>query len=136
MGDVRLPGVKSKPQVREVYRALRAERLTYDRKDPQPGDLVFFHNTVDANGDGRQNDWYSLVGVVEEVRGDGTIAFILPVDGEISRRVMNLKHPEARRLETSGPILNDVLRQKRLDDPPYAQYLAGELYAGFAALPN
>ena len=136
VGDVRLPGVKSKPLVRDVYRALRSQHLTYDRKDPQPGDLVFFHNTVDANEDGRQNDWYSLVGVVEAVGEDGTIALILPLDGEVSRRVMNLRHPEARRLESSGAVLNDVLRQKRLDDPPYAQYLAGELYAGFAALPR
>lgn len=136
VGDIRLSGLDAEPTIRDVYRALRAQQLTYDRSTPQPGDLVFFHNTEDTNGDGRQNDWYSLVGVVEAVEEGGTVTLILPVEGEVARRAMNLERPEVRRMEASGAILNDVLRQKRLDDPAYTQYLAGELYAGFAALPE
>lgn len=134
-GDIRLSGIKSKPSIREVYRALQTKKLTYDRNDPAVGDLVFFHNTEDQNRDGRQNDWYSLVGVVEEAKPDGTITVILPVGAEIVRKVMNLRMPEVRRADTGGAIVNDVLRKKRLDDPPYTQYLTGELFAGFAAVP-
>jgi len=136
VGEVRLAGIGGEPELRDVYRALRSQALTYDRSAPQPGDLVFFHNTADDNGDGRQNDWYSLAGVVESVDGEGTITVILPVEGEVGRRSLNLDRPEVRRLESTGAVLNDVLRTKRLDDPPYTQYLAGELYAGFAALPD
>lgn len=136
VGDVRLEGLGGEPEIRDVYRSLRARALTYDRAEPQPGDLVFFHNTVDENEDGRQNDWYSLAGVVESVDGSATVTVILPIEGEVTRRVMNLDRPEVRRAEGGGAVLNDVLRTKRLDDPPYTQYLAGELYAGFAALPE
>ncbi|MEM1348152.1 MAG: hypothetical protein AAGI01_06335, partial [Myxococcota bacterium] len=31
------------------------------------GDIVFFHNTADLNGDGRNNDWYTHVGLVRSV---------------------------------------------------------------------
>ncbi len=134
-GDVRLSGISAKPSIRDVFRALQAQHLTYDRSEPAAGDLVFFHNTEDQNRDGRQNDWYSLAGVVETVAADGTVTAILPSGGAIVRRVMNLRTPEIRRAGETGPIVNDVLRKKRLDDPPYTQYLAGELYAGFAAVP-
>lgn len=42
--------------------------------------------------------------------------------------------PEVRRDESAGVTLNSVLRSKRMSDPEYTQYLAGELFAGFASL--
>lgn len=128
-------GVAGKPPLDEVYRALKARALTFNDKQPKPGDLVFFHNTDDANRDGRPNDWYTLGGVVEGVAPDGTVTVIVPDAGEICRRVMNPAKPDVYRDGASGPVVNDILRPKRLDDAPATQYLAGTLFAGFATLP-
>ena len=135
-GAVRLEGVGARPSIRDVFRALQASRRTYDRNDPVPGDLVFFHNTHESQGGGSGNHWYSLVGVVETVASSGTITVIVPWRGEVVRRSMNLGQPEVWRVASDGPVLNDVLREKKLGDSPNNQYLAGELYAGFAALPD
>lgn len=120
--------------LRDLYKHLKAKGLTYDGETPLPGDLVFFHNTADTNGDGRNNDWYSLCGVVKSVDEDGTVAFIAVVRGEVQELLMNLGRPEVRRDESKAAYLNSFLRPKSLTDPEYTQYLAGELYAGFATV--
>ena len=51
----------------------------------QAGDLVFFDNTWDADGDGVDNDPFTHVGVVEKVESDGTIVFISRVSEAIKR---------------------------------------------------
>jgi hypothetical protein len=113
---------------------LRKAGKVYDKEIPNAGDLVFFHNTSDRNKDHRNNDWYSMIGIVEKVDDDGSVTFITFSFGQVKRFVMNLYHPQVRREEKTGKVLNDFLRIKRLDDPEYTQYLSGELYAGFGAL--
>ena len=120
--------------LRDLYKHLKAKGLAYDGESPLPGDLVFFHNTADANGDGRNNDWYSLCGVVKTVDEHGTVTFIAVVRGEVQELVLNLGRPEVRRDESRGAYLNSFLRSKSLSDPEYTQYLGGELYAGFASV--
>ena len=99
----------------------------------QPGDLVFFHNTWDANRDGRHNDLWTHVGVVERVRSDGTIVFISRVSRGIERYRVNLQAPNQHR-RSAGPILNDFMRRKRQRDPSHTQYLTGQLFASFGTL--
>src|SRR6185295_14964882 len=41
----------------------------------RPGDLVFFNNTWDYNGDGVVNDRLTHVGIVERQERDGTVIF-------------------------------------------------------------
>lgn len=120
--------------LRDLYKHLKAKGLTYDGESPLPGDLVFFHNSADRNGDGRNNDWYSLCGVIKDVDEGGSVTFIAVVRGEVQELVMNLGRPEVRRDERSNTYLNSFLRSKNLSDPEYTQYLAGELYAGFASV--
>ena len=98
---IELPRVGADSDLRDIYRAFKARRLTHDR-NPQPGDLVFFHNTEDADGDGRQNDWYTLAGVVEAVDPDGTVTLIAPVRGEVVRRVVTVSRPQEHRDSESG----------------------------------
>lgn len=134
VSGVELPVEYGDNYLRDVYKHLKAKGLAYDGEAPSPGDLVFFHNTEDKNGDGRNNDWYSLCGVVKGLDDSGSVVLIAVVRGEVQELVMNLGRPEVRRDERSSAYLNSFLRTKSLSDPEYTQYLAGELYAGFASV--
>ena len=113
-----------------MYRTCRAEGETFQSGDANIGDLVFFHNTYDANDDGRNNDWYTLVGVIEHIDSDGTITFLAYLGGQVRSLKMNLEHLDQHQ-RTDGQVTNSRLRKKDSDDPPFTQYLAGQLFAGF-----
>lgn len=99
----------------------------------RPGDLVFFHDTWDRNGDGRLNDPLTHVGIVERVEADGTVLFISRVSRGVQRYRMNLAAPHTHRAP-DGRVLNDYMRRKRSSDPSRTRYLSGELFAGFGTL--
>src|SRR5205823_780882 len=94
-----------------------------------------FDNTWDLNRDGRVNDLFTHVGVVERVEDDGTVIFLSRVSEGIERYRMNLNYPEIHRA-SSGVILNDYMRRKRFRDPAVTHYLTGELFAYFGTLPD
>ncbi|HLZ32567.1 MAG TPA: CHAP domain-containing protein [Nitrospira sp.] len=96
----------------------------------RPGDLVFFDNTWDYNGDGILNDPLTHVGIVERQEPDGTVVFISRVAGAIERYRMNLALPQIHKTE-KGRILNDYIRRKDPGDHPDTGYLTGQLFAGF-----
>ena len=94
------------------------------------GDLVFFDNTWDFNGDGLVNDPLTHVGIVETVEHDGTIVFISRVAGAIERYRMNVAQPHVHRTAV-GRLLNDYMRRKHWRDGEQTAYLTGELFAAF-----
>ncbi|MCP9456053.1 MAG: CHAP domain-containing protein [Nitrospira sp.] len=98
-----------------------------------PGDLVFFHNTWDFNGDGLPNDPLTHVGVVEQVEEDGTVTFVSWVSSGVERYRMNLRHPNVHKSK-NGRLLNDYLRRKTLEDSPATRYLSGQLFAAFGTV--
>ena len=95
---------------------------------PMPGDLVFFRNTYDRNRDGRRNDGLTHVGIVEAVDDDGTVTFVHRGGSGIVRAHLNLESPKTFR--DRDETLNDVMRRK---SKLSRAYLAGELFAGYAA---
>ncbi|BDG04013.1 NlpC/P60 family protein [Anaeromyxobacter oryzae] len=106
----------------------RSESLhdaSHDVARPRPGDLAFFHDTYDRNHDGRRNDLYTHVALVESVEGD--IVTLLHRGARVERIRMNLARP-------SDPAANGILRIHRLRDAPGTRYLAGELFAAFGEL--
>lgn len=115
-----------------MYRRCRTNHATFSNEKPQPGDLAFFHNTVDANEDGRNNDWYTHVALVESVDG-GVVTLLGYRDGEVRSFKMNPEQPDATRTR-HGKTANSRIRPKRDDDPPFTQHLAGQLFAGYCAL--
>jgi hypothetical protein len=123
----------SSEMIIEIYRYTQREGAIYHATVPAVGDLVFFHNTHDQNGDARNNDWYTHVGLVESVDNEGTIALLSYIDGEVSRTFMNLERPDETRTDDDRP-LNSTMRRPSAGDPPYTQYLASELFAGFGNL--
>jgi hypothetical protein len=98
----------------------------------RPGDLIFFNNTWDYNGDGLVNDPLTHVGIVERQESDGTIVFISRVAGAIERYRMNLALPHVHRT-AEGRVLNDYIRRKDFEDPADTAYLTGELFAAFGS---
>ncbi|MBL8036070.1 MAG: C40 family peptidase [Nitrospira sp.] len=98
-----------------------------------PGDLVFFHNTWDFNGDGVPNDPLTHIGVVEKVEPDGTVLFVSSLSRGIERYRMNLRYPDIHKT-TDGRVFNDFLRRKRFGDGMGTHYLAGQLFAAFGTL--
>jgi hypothetical protein len=93
---------------------------------PRPGDLAFFHDTYDRNRDGRVNDPYSHVAIVEQVEGD-QLTLVHRGGKGIARIRMDVRRPSDRER-------NSILRVRRRDDRPGTRYLAGELSAGFGVV--
>jgi len=117
--------------VRLIHAHIRQQGTFHQGPVVHPGDLVFFDNTWDYNGDGKVNDPLTHVGIVERQEPDGTVIFISRVAGAIERYRMNLGLPHVH--ETAdGRILNDYLRRKDVIDPANTGYLTGELFAQFA----
>ncbi|MEK6533538.1 MAG: CHAP domain-containing protein [Nitrospirota bacterium] len=113
--------------VRLIYNHMRQHGRLHQGPMVQPGDLVFFDNTWDFNGDGRLNDPLTHVGVVERIESDGTVVFISRVAEAVERYRMNLALPHVHKT-ADGRILNDYIRRKRQTDPEEMGHLAGELF--------
>ena len=113
--------------VRLIYNHMRQHGRLHQGPVVQPGDLVFFDNTWDFNGDGRLNDPLTHVGVVERIEPDGTVVFISRVAEAVERYRMNLALPHVHKT-ADGRILNDYIRRKRPTDPEEMGHLAGELF--------
>ncbi len=116
--------------VRLIYNHLRSYGRLHHGPVVQAGDLVFFDNTWDSNGDGRFNDPLTHVGIVEMVEADGTVIFISRLSGAIERYRMNVARPNVHRT-AEGKVLNDFLRRKHWRDGAETAYLTGELFAAF-----
>ena len=116
--------------VRLIYNHLRSYGRLHHGPVVQAGDLVFFDNTWDSNGDGRLNDPLTHVGIVEMLEADGTVIFISRLSGAIERYRMNLARPHLHRT-VEGKVLNDFLRRKHWRDGEETAYLTGELFAAF-----
>jgi hypothetical protein len=116
--------------VRLIYNHVRTHGQLHRGPAVQTGDLVFFDNTWDFNGDGRLNDPLTHVGIVETVEADGTVVFISRVAGAIERYRMNVAHPHIHQT-ADGLVMNDYMRRKHWRDGKQTPYLTGELFAAF-----
>ena len=117
--------------VQLIHEYIRQQGTFHQGPVVHPGDLVFFNNTWDYNGDGKVNDPLTHIGIVEWQEPNGTVVFISRVAGAIERYRMNLGLPHVHKA-VDGRILNDYLRRKNAIDPAKTRYLTGELFAQFA----
>ncbi len=119
----------SMPSIAELYQYAFEKKLVYQSNTPAIGDLVFFHNTIDRNRDGRWNDWHTLVGIVESIDSNQTIRILIYRTDHIERISMNLKYPELDK-NKKGQILNSQLRPNE----GAQKGTTSKLFAGFANL--
>lgn len=119
--------------VRLIHNHVRQYGMLHQDMDVRPGDLVFFDNTWDFNGDGLLNDPLTHVGIVEQIEPDGTVTFISRVAGAVARYRMNLSQPHVHKT-SDGRLLNDYIRRKRSTDPENTARLTGELFSFYGNL--
>lgn len=98
--------------VRRLYSTLKDEGLLYSVRYPQPGDLIFWDNTWDANGNKLADDELTHVGVVMAVAEDGSIRYLHYnySKGTVIER-MNLMFPDDAVRDEEG-LINSPLRMR------------------------
>jgi hypothetical protein len=99
---------------------------------PAPGDLVFFDDTWDRNGNGRMDDPFTHLGLVEWVDAEGTVTFLHRAGAGVVRGHLALDRPDTFRA-ANGAELNAPLRV-RVSKDDRAPALAGELFVGFGRI--
>lgn len=62
--------------VSRIYQYLSEKGLVYDTNKLFPGDIIFWDNSFDANGDGKRNDPLTHMGIVTDINKDGTVYYI------------------------------------------------------------
>jgi hypothetical protein len=110
-----------------LYRAARLEGRAFVGAPPKPGDVAFFKETYDRNGDGMRNDGLTHVALVESVDEDGTVSLVHRGSHGAARIWMDLAQPRMRRDERTGKVLNDIMRKDG-----GARRLTGELFFAYA----
>jgi probable lipoprotein NlpC len=120
--------------VAALYHAAEANGLVFGGggRWPAPGDLVFFHDTYDRNRDGRADDRFTHVGIVEYVSRDGTVVFLHRSGKAVVRAALTPDRPDLAK-DADGTLRNSAMRDKR---PPVrsGEVLAGQLFAGYGRL--
>ncbi len=123
------PGViGGTPDPAEIWDLMAGSGRGVELRDVAAGDVLFFDNTFDANGNGVRDDLLTHVGLVESVSIDGTISFFHYSLKGVSEAVVTPDEPSRRLDPTIGAALNTVLRL-RADGGPR---LAGQLLVGAA----
>lgn len=78
-----------------IFKYLEESDLLYDTEMPVPGDIIFWDNTYDKNGDGVRNDELTHMGIVVKIDEDGTVTYLHEhYKKGIILEKMNLKFPD------------------------------------------
>lgn len=126
-------GLPLRGDTRRLWDLAEALDAIHRRKRPHLGDLVFFDQTYDRNGNGRLDDDLTHVGIVVEVAADGTVVVAHRGSHERTTLRMNLHEPHDHQA-ADGRVLNDYLRRRTSRDRRGTAYLAGELFRAFATV--
>ncbi len=113
--------------VARLFKLAAAHELVYSGDSPRPGDVIFWDNTYDRNGDGTWNDPLTHAGVVIRTYEDGSVEYVHHNyrEGIVVAR-MSLASPD---LHQSGALLvNSPMRMNshRYINP--SRWLASHLY--------
>jgi hypothetical protein len=117
--------------VLRLYQSLEKENLLYTTTRPVTGDIIFWDNTYDRNGDGAWNDTLTHMGMVLRSWPDGTIQYVhLNYSRGIVIENMNLLEPDLHKELVRGSlrILNSPIRLREPGRPHPPLWLAGQLY--------
>jgi peptidoglycan DL-endopeptidase CwlO len=114
---------------RDMYEEADEAGLLHYRRRPDIGDVAFFDDTYDRNGNRRRDDELSHVAIVEAIDRDGTISLVHLGNRGVVRMKMNLGQPNEPRND-DGEVINDILRSGRDGGPE----LSAELFRAFGSL--
>ncbi|MBN2531034.1 MAG: hypothetical protein JXR76_31900 [Deltaproteobacteria bacterium] len=110
-----------------VKKATRANAY-FTREKPQSGDIVLFHNQYDRNRNGKSDDWFTGAAIIIEA-GRRTHTAVTRTSGVPRLIRISPRGPMVR--EFRGKSVNSYVKIPDAHDPTDAQYLSGQLYAGF-----
>ena len=120
--------------VGRLYQSLKARNVLHRDALPRPGDIIFWDDTWDANGDGNlSDDALTHAGVVISVDPDGTIHYVHEhiIKGVVVES-MNLLHPRDP-YDPRGRIINNAMAMNsgisRRDNPSH--WTSGDLWDSF-----
>jgi probable lipoprotein NlpC len=118
--------------VKAAWYAARAHGRVFGPPEwPAPGDLVFWNDTYDRNRNGRADDRFTHLGIVEYVQ-DGTVYFLHRGGRGVARGVMTPDRPYET-TDADGRALNSPLRA--ITHPVQdGSGLAGALLAGYGRI--
>lgn len=121
--------------VKMLWERAELARATHSKKLPNVGDLAFFDNTYDRDHNGKTDDRLTHIAIVvgvDRVTGQIDMAHGGSSQGRTTL-TMNLLYPDEH-YDEGGEKLNDYLRQQKTRDPHGTQYLASQLWVGFATV--
>lgn len=127
--EVLSPSARGTSGTALLYATMEERGAVFADGVPRAGDLVFFDDTWDADGDGRRGDRLTHVGLVERVRADGVVEFLHYLGGAVKRGRLDPTRPGVHRDPATGEVVNDWLRRRTRADVD--RLLAGELFAGY-----
>ncbi|MCX7023402.1 MAG: CHAP domain-containing protein [Spirochaetes bacterium] len=117
--------------VARLYASLEDRGALRDARTPEAGDVVFWDDTWDRNGDGTfGNDPLTHAGVILKIDGDGTAHYIhANIFKGVTIEFMNLGNPGVSR-DANGKIINSPLYmaswQGNPKNPP--RWTSGDLF--------
>ncbi len=116
--------------VRDLHRLAERRGLLHRRLIPQVGDIAFYDNTWDRNGNGRWDDTLTHGAIVEEIDEQGRIRLSHWGSGGEAVLFMDLSNPRLHHDE-AGEVLNSTLRAGGAGGE---RSLTGALWVGFGSL--
>ena len=123
--DIRDPRFAHASITTVIWRTMEDRGLLVS--EPERGDLVFFDDTYDRDGDGLRDDPLTHVGLVEEVGPDGLVVFLHFGSGRVKRDRLHLHHPDQHTALSGDEVWNSYIRRGS-----GGARLAGQLVRGFA----
>lgn len=124
---------KQSTEVSQMVKKATTEDAYFTQSRPQAGDLVLFHNQFDRNRNGESDDWFTGVAVVVESHRK-TLTAVTRTASAPKKIVLSPSGPMVHNYR--GKLKNSFVKVPTPHDPTDAQYLAGQLYAGYINIDN
>jgi hypothetical protein len=105
------PTVSAKSGTELIFKSLKKRGRIVGVHRAKPGDLAFFHNTWDKNGNRLRDDRFTHIALVEKVDGKGRVQIVHFVSGRVKRGYITPSSPGQARDSSTGRILNSHLRR-------------------------
>lgn len=108
--------------VKRIYRYLGDKGLLYRPEEPAPGDIIFWDNSYDMNGNGLADDELTHIGMVVDVSPEGDVTYIH--HDYISGVILSRMYPP----DPGDRSRNNGMRMQSLGPTPDGKSTSGELY--------
>ncbi len=112
--------------VARIYQCMEDEELLYRPEEPAPGDILFWDNSYDKNGNGVADDELTHIGMAVSVDEDGLVKYVH--FDYISGIIFAQMYPP----NPSDRSLNSGMRIQSLGPTPEGRITSGDLYRAAA----